>query len=966
MSAYDSAAATVQALSRPPTNSCERRNVRERTRHHGRLKTFLRDLRAAFDEADEEKLGSLSEQQWKKSALRFYLKDGGIPLDEFSQYFIKIDANCDGRVSWEELVNFMLLEISNARSVQQSEEAVSLSKIPQSPSVIQNRHKTAICQIVQSYWTDEYITVSRDSLRFWQPNPFQFKRKMTDETTGFACVCVFKSVQVMAVAYTNRTIRLYTMYELSRLPVYVSGSYSPTTIKTMRRKDAITAVKKFKEGKQDMPLFNIPTCMIEATLTDCGHGQCLILVGDDNGCVEMFRFTIPHRRSGAERPAERMARCDVHRAEITQLRAIEELRFYASASVDGTVKFFLYGDNEFEVIRVFREDHAITSFDYCPDQRSLIICSTGKDPYSWSVQPVKRGHRLFGNPDPGVLCCNYKSAHGDRYIMTVTNHKDFRLYDSSNFMVRLDFSDSVSYLPEDKFSVIHFDSLRRLFVSCSSYPVIWGEGEVALPRDAQGPQTIGLYYQKDLEQILTVDSNGRFSIWDYMTGTMKQTRNSVGLKDEIAAACVDKLGRRVLTATYSGDVAVWNPYSGGTIANVPVKDKNQISVIRHFTLDGKGILILAGWAKTVSMYREIGPSQFELVRAMTGHGDDICCACLHESGWLITGSVNGELFAWPVSAHTTPRRGCVEDETPIEKMCVIGHFLLVADSDGALSIFTIPGLDQVMRFRAHTELVPYSLSAIQADEDSLRVLTGDTLGYVRLWLMNMSVGVSIEPMTIQRCHDGEVYQIEMIGKGGKYFATAGDDMTVRLWATDSMDFIGTFDGKSTWNIRDIGTWKKETPVESEPQHFGKKETDSAREGTPGSQRLKRVKSAKSMGSISLASAAMMLQSTRSINLMDQMPEDLSDSEKEFDFEKTQEMLDNMLNSPLPPRIPIQPSDSLSDLRPMETFRETGSLTMRSEADSQYMVSKIRQLQEHQPSTMEHFYPDTRKRQTFLE
>ena len=958
MSAYDSFAPSPQTLSRPPTNSRERRTVRQRTRQHGRLKTFLKDLRATFDEADVDKLGSLTADQWKKSALRFYLKDGGIPLDEFIQYFIKIDADGDGRVSWDELVNFMLLEISNARNVQLSAEAVQLNKLPPYPNVAQNRHKTQICQMVQSYWTDEYITVSPDSIRFWQPNPFQFKRKMTDETAKFACVCVFKGSQVMAVAYSNRTIRLFTMYELLPLPVYVSGSYSPKIIKSMRRKDAISAVKKFKDAKQEMPLFNIPTCMIEATLMDCPHGQCLILVGDDNGCVELFRFIIPQRRSGVETPAEMLAHVDVHRGEITQLKAIDELQFYASCSVDGTVKFFLYNEGEFEVIRTFTEDHPISCFEYCPDQRSIIICSNGKDAYSWSVQPVKRGHRLFGNPDHAALCCGYRSAHGDRYIVTVTNHKDFRLFDSSNFLARLDWSDSIVYHPEDKFTVLHYDAVRKLFVACAGHPVIWTEDEVALPADQRGVQTTGLYYQADLEQMVTVDSSGRFAIWDYMTGTMKQVRTAAGLKDEIAASAIDKSGRRIMTASYSGDAIVWNPYSGGNIATVPLKDKSQVSVIGHYTLAGKGILILAGWAKTVSVYREVGPSKFELARVMTGHSDDICCACFHESGWLFTGSVNGQLFAWPIGTHRQPRHVTIEDETPIEKVCVIDHFLLVADSDGCLSIFTIPGMEQLMRFRAHTELVPYALSAIQADNVSMRILTGDTLGYVRLWLMNLKSGVRMDPLTIRRCHYGEVCQIEMIGQGAKYFATAGDDLTVCLWATESMEFIGIFDGKSKWNVRDTATWMKDSP-ELDPQHFGNR-VDTDRSGTPSSVTLHGVRSTKSMGSISLASGSLIASSSRS-TLLEETPEDAeAPEEKEFDWEKTQEMLTSMLNSPLPSRVKLpEPKKTPRDDRPIETYRDNNSLTMRTDVD--YTVSKIRQLQQNQPSTMEHFYPDTYKR-----
>jgi len=96
----------------PPTNVRERRTAQSKTRRDDHSKEYLHDLKHAFQEAGVEQTGFLSEDQWRGCAIRFSLRDGRLTSDEFQACFRRIDANCDGCVEWDELVDFLILEMT--------------------------------------------------------------------------------------------------------------------------------------------------------------------------------------------------------------------------------------------------------------------------------------------------------------------------------------------------------------------------------------------------------------------------------------------------------------------------------------------------------------------------------------------------------------------------------------------------------------------------------------------------------------------------------------------------------------------------------------------------------------------------------------------------------------------------------------------------------------------------------------
>jgi WD40 repeat protein len=109
------------------------------------------------------------------------------------------------------------------------------------------------------------------------------------------------------------------------------------------------------------------------------------------------------------------------------------------------------------------------------------------------------------------------------------------------------------------------------------------------------------------------------------------------------------------------------------------------------------------------------------------------------------------------------------------------------------------------------------VSAINFITDQGLLLTGDTLGYVTVWHLLTSGKFSATIGKAIHCHTGEITKIEIVGPRGNFCATVGVDMAVRLWASGSMECVGTFGVGANWVVADKRTWAIKSPVADEEE-----------------------------------------------------------------------------------------------------------------------------------------------------
>ena len=922
---YESLIAT-----RPPSNSRQRQMRKNALRSDSQHRMYLKDLQAAWNAADRTHRGFIDFEQWKLSSFRFIIRDGKLSPLEFNQYFEKIDANNDGKITWAELIRFLIQELQSDDLLMAGQASRSLSKSHTPASAKQHFHKRTVKQILESPETREYITISSDAVRFWTKDGLLFRRELKLHDS-FSCGCVLKRLPVLAIATETRRVYFYGVEELDQMPIVASASPSPNDIRAMKKGESRSALSRVKSVSGT--LFNIPVVMMEACLNQQQELSTQLIVGDDCGFVEFFTLTIPRRRLSKQYGFVPTGNKQMHDAAITKISAIEYYTCYATSSADGTVKFWR---PNMSVTHVFNEGPSVSSFLFCPLQRALIVCGSGQIASVWSTEPVKKSKVLMDSVAPSTLVTEFVTCSGDQYFVTFNARKELFLWDGTNMSLKGTWKDDDYLPPDNAYGDVLFDSARHCMVVASGYPMLWGETMVTRPVGITHlEEIVGCHYSNDFDQLVTVDVSPTFIVWDYNTGERKGTRKPEF--GEISASSLDPSGRRLLTVGCDGDVNLWNFSSGTLIDNAHARDKQQVTVLMYFAFGSRNFFVTGGWSHTVYLYHETDKAKYKVTRVCNGHKDDVSAAAVDPGGWLVTCSVLGEVFLWSIDGQASKSTSI---ELPIEAVGVFKHHAVVADSSGYLTVLSIPELTTVTKEKGHPEIVRHAITTVSIDEDRGTMLTGDTLGYVRLWELSCKPLFQMNPQFFIRCSDTEITKIVYVNN---FFVTASVDMAVRLWSSKDGTFVGTF-GIDKWMLNSPISWKHDSPVSRGPDHF-----EPVKE--PPKPQPQITASTPQMKVPKLLDSPSMRSSMKSIP----EAETAAEEEHEFDWEKAEEMLQQLSSGTLSPVRQMSQPVFAEPQRPSSHLIDFNTIPMRGEPQARQMMNRIRQLQEAKPYKL--FEPD---------
>lgn len=131
------------------------------------------ELREAFDVADKDNGGALELDEFIEAFGEVIGKN--MNMKQLQQLFMKIDADSNGSVDWDEFMNYMLLENQTLSSMKQEHfEYVKSNKPDPAP------HKTKLCH--SDMITSILIILPQDY--DFEQNPEQFRRKMKFVTSS--------------------------------------------------------------------------------------------------------------------------------------------------------------------------------------------------------------------------------------------------------------------------------------------------------------------------------------------------------------------------------------------------------------------------------------------------------------------------------------------------------------------------------------------------------------------------------------------------------------------------------------------------------------------------------------------------------------------------------------------------------------------------------------------------------------
>lgn len=817
-------------LSRPPTNIKLRRGVEPIVDKNP--EKFLKNLKRAFYRASGEKR-TLSLKKWIDSGLNAYIHNGKLTPNEFVEYFNKVDANSKGYIEWPDLAMYMICETSPPEKIKNANDKI-IEKVEIPITVRQECHRGIITQIDSIPWVQRYITLSYDAIKFWKTEPLELDYFLKN-SANFCAFMVFRKSQIMAVALSTRRIIFYNVSNYTLLPVSVGASPTATSIKHMNYDDS----KRLLSALQgpDLPLYNCPTIMIEAIYVPKRPYFFDMIVADDCGVLSYFALTTPQRRDGQDYSINLISHKEIHGAAITEIKCLDDLEVYATASLDKTIKFIQIDNNNITILRVFNEINPVVSFCYFEHQHSIVICMKQSPPTVWSTKPPKRTMTISLNYDMPIKSVNFDHDHNQHYMAAVSQNGDVRMFSGQTFLPQGNYESDYA----EKFGSMAVDEERHVILLGARFPVLWRsvQAKVVVDNVVHRFSVCGCFFSEDFSKIVSTDVRGVINTFDYKTGV-----NDYGLRLDVSGlkcVCIDARGRRLFTTSQHGNIDVWNLSSGSILTTIERKEPGNLVGMRFFTFGVRMFLVYATTNKLGVILVETLPGMFTFLSRLEGHTKNITCIeASSKLGVVVTGATGGEIIMWPLDPNENPRKQNVESD--VDNICICDDLLFVQCEDGNISVLSLPHMEHLLIIKGMPFQIACQLTAIAGQEDT--IVSGDSNGYVTVFkiIREGQDVVSMVPVKVFRCHESEVTQLMFIPRE-PYLLTIGGDFTMRLWETENFEPIGAFTRTSSWNLEDPQTFTRQDIKEIEKYQIAERT-----EGFRMQQSLMTARSVNSNGS----------------------------------------------------------------------------------------------------------------------
>ena len=779
---------------------------------------FLSRLKKAFDKADTSKKGFLTFEQWRNSEIKNFLNDGNISQEKFELFFMRIDSNSDELVTWDELCQYLLMNDSiNGTIMTTTSTSIEARKTVQCGFDIGKKHREMCTYSTISLCTNELITVSPESIHFWNLGTLEHKRSLI-EPGNFVAVLSFDVQSMFVIVTTTRRLLFYEAVSLSQFPIEINASPSKKAIKAMTKEDALYTLDLISIGMN--PLFNIPISVLKAENNTTN--DMYFFVGDDEGSIESFIITEPKRRQTSDFTVARLGKNVIHKKKILCMIHMYS-NYYASVSEDCTLAIWTWDieTHDCKVVSRITDQSPMTKVIFIEEQKVFVTCNMTKDISVWS-QSGRRIFLLGGHTNHPIFLSKFQTADEEEYIISMTNKKEFILWETTNFKRTTLWSDITLQRPKNEFGTAAYDANRKILYTISSVPSAWKDDqEISMLQPTNSTImnfVVDVLYSPLFNQIICIDVIGNFSVWDMQTGSLMvlHTNRDAKTKD-ICTSCLDNSNRRLFIGSLSGEVSIWNYNNGLKISNADLQtDGQRISLLKTGNVIGQDFLFRGNSNYSISTFTEFTRGQFDMTRKFSVHDSDIVDLIPLNDGF-ITASDNGSLYFWQLDQHNPIVHETIPDQR-CEAITAIAPYIIAADSKGSLYVYSLPrfALQEIIP-NGHFIYVPYTITQLCSDKEKELVYSADSLGYVKKWELRKVPMPELVMVSFIRCANKGISVMKLIC-GGKYLLTCSTDSLVMMWETEDMSYIGCFKEGSRWNLADKSTWIMKSPYEIDQNH----------------------------------------------------------------------------------------------------------------------------------------------------
>ncbi|XP_040607344.1 WD repeat-containing protein on Y chromosome-like isoform X5 [Mesocricetus auratus] len=643
----------------------------------------LQHLHALFEEHGRRGRHLLDMETFK-CIMKQSMRPHSQSIGQIEQLFMKIDYEAVGRIQWDSLCTYLQLEYSEqAKAAARRAEATLLL-----PAVQQRLSYGRPMLRILSMPDDTLITIREDgAIYFWS---LQLKLKRKKPIFGKSTSRKSQWVtDIVSMPQYNKLIvgtgsRKLQLYELSNLEPYCQIG-----------------------GLEAVPL-KLDYCSME-------HDKCLILYGDDQGCVNIMVLTSAGEllRTWKKMPKdEDMPSISIHTAAaspntehicwkvhgdcVTQLNYYDSMKAVISSSNHEptalVIGFTMGATNVKEKLKeirnagktvkmgkssaslalpqrraecghtVFCIHKGVKTFSFCRTKNLLVTGGVDRIVRVWNPYlPGKPTGVLRGHMAP-VVYVHISSE--ENKVFSVSADNTVKIWDLETHGCCFTASSKASgikgelaaclYLSGPRALCVATDALAFLHLKAGSAP------EPHLARSHQEP-VVCCRYNPTFRHVVSCCEASVVKVWDFETG--RQVSEFIGTHGNAGITCLtfDSSGRRLITGGRDGCLKIWS-YNNGHCLHTLQHDENRSEVCdcTYMEVNQNRCVIAVGWDRRINVYFDI-PCDFHHFwkpqphwqdNLNHGHKEDILCVAQCPPFLLATSSYDGEIIVWNViSGH---------------------------------------------------------------------------------------------------------------------------------------------------------------------------------------------------------------------------------------------------------------------------------------------------------------------------
>ena len=616
-------------------------------------------LQGIFEKADLDGECGLSIDEFQHAIKKTV--GGNLNKKNIKTLFMKLDANCDGVVDWEEYVTYNLLEYQEKT---QMIEMMRDKPFPPETQDIPSRHRDMIVRVaffpsIQKrgpgrdridYSSGRYVSLSKEGVVvFWNLKMKKTKSCLcyshTDRATNpwFTDMTCMYNVNMLAITSTDRDITVFDLQgNKFQKRYYLTGI-----------ENCITAMSYWS----DMSDLNIAVMLWGDT-----SGNVFVLKFDQalrggpfgplSGKDPFKRVSLPEVIRGFYIGIKGYRLGKIHDDWVSQISYVPILNCMMSCCQHSDSSLYISDMEKKKITNMFKVNKGILSFDYCPINN--IIVTGGMDylvrvwnPYVNSKAIViLKGH---SKPVTHVVINSSKNQ-----IISIDKGRNIRVFDMKDQTCIQQLTGRVIKLGPFSISAICFNPITQTLVLATNQLAMLEkhfEEENRMEFISHMKPVLFALYNKLFNMVVSVCQDSVVSVWDIDTGEKiiqfinahKRIERGVEIPVEISAITFDGPCRRLLTGARDGSVKVWNFNNGACLQTFNLPGGRDVTGI----VCTRNRIYVTGWDRLVHVYVDGEEEDFRKQWKQKHKEDILCMGCLSSNGNILaTGSYDGDIIIW--------------------------------------------------------------------------------------------------------------------------------------------------------------------------------------------------------------------------------------------------------------------------------------------------------------------------------